>query len=187
MSLVLLTGRRESLEAWEQFRGAFCAGASVVRGCNVGWQGGGIRTDVHWHRGIRIWGVFRDTPPRERARFWNCFGVSEPRPGAALDIAVEVNPPHVGENRLVAGAFLRDEANRFYIGHSGRIGGGRPGIGLTAFRKESGHLPWEAINTAKGRRELMVFGPFVKEKLPEMLGSLVRTVDRFKAGVRQGQ
>jgi hypothetical protein len=187
MSLVLLTGRRESLEAWEEFRGAFCAGAAVVRGCSVGWQGGGTRADVHWHRGIRIWGVFRDAPPGERARFWNCFGVSEPRPGAALDITVEVNPPHFGENRRVAGAFLRDEANRFYIGHSGRIGGGRPGIGQQAFRERSGHLPWGTINTATGPRELMVFGPFVEEKFPERLASFVRAVDCFKVDVQQGQ
>ena len=186
MGLGLLTARRDSLGAWERFREAFCAGASVVRGCNVGWQGGDIRTDVYWDERNRIWGVFRSKPPGERARFWNCFGVFEPRPGAALDITVEVNPPHDGENRRVGGVFLRDEARRFYVGHSGRIGGGRPGIGLKAFRKRNGHLPWQTINTAKGPRELMVFGPFVKEGFPAMLGSFVWAVDRFKVAVQRG-
>ena len=186
MNLALLTGRDDSFRAWEEFRDGFCAGARVVRECSVGWRGGSIRLDVHWHAGIRIWGVFRQEPPGEGGRFWNGFGVSEPDPGASLDITVEVNAPHEGEDRRAAGAFLRDDSNRFYVSHSGRIGGGRPGIGLTAFRKWSGQLPWTTIKTSKGTREMMVFGPFVPRKLPEKLGSFVWAVHEFKESVRSG-
>ena len=106
-TLTLITERDDSSCAFNAFERAFATGASVVHDCRIGWPGGTVQADVYWHGAIRVWGVFRKTPPQpERKggnRFWNCFGISEPRYDTTLDMTVEINPPHEGENRKVAG------------------------------------------------------------------------------------
>lgn len=98
-----------------------------------------------------------------------------------LSITVEVNPPHEGENHRTAGVFLRDGAGRVHVAHSGKIGGGRPGVGKRAFRDFSSHLAWQDIETPRGIREVLVVGPLHdKAELPERIASFVRTVATFK-------
>lgn len=191
MTLELITRRDESLRAFEAFEAAFSVDANVIPGCRLGWFGGNVQADVYWHEVSGIWGVFRKTPPQPRHkggnRFWNCFGVSEPRSDAALSITVEINPPHRGENRLTAGVFLRDGVGRHYVGHSGRVGGGRPGVGLKAFRRYADSLPWQEIRTPNGAREIAAFGPLENGRLFELLGPFIHTVAEFKGSVAKGQ
>ena len=183
-ALELITGHDDSLRAFNAFKAAFAAGASVAHDCCLGWSGGTVQADVYWHEKIRVWGVFRETPPQPRHkgghRFWNCFGVSDPRNNATLNITVEINPPHGGENRRAGGVFLHDEEGRFCVGHSGRIGGGRRGVGQRAFREFSDHLAWQDITSPSGAREIIAFGPLQAGKLPDMLAPFVHTVAEFK-------
>ena len=191
MTFELITRRDEGLRAFEAFESAFSAGANVIPRCRLGWSGGNVQADVYWHRASGIWGVFKKTPPnprhKGRNRFWNCFGVSEPRLDATLSITVEINPPHRGENRRTAGVFLRDGQGRYHVGHSGRVGGGRPGVGLKAFRSFADNLPWQEIMTPNGARKIAAIGPLDNGRLFEMLGLFVHTVAEFKDSVAKGQ
>lgn len=191
MTFELITRRDESLRAFEAFESAFSADANVIPDCRLGWSGGNVQANVFWHEVAGIWGVFRKTPPQPRHkggnRFWNCFGVSEPRSDATLSITVEINPPHRGENRRTAGVFLRDGKGRYHVGHSGRVGGGRPGVGLEAFRTFADSLPWQNIRTPNGVREIATFGPLENGRLFEMLGLYVHTVAEFKKSVAKNQ
>lgn len=191
MTFELITRRDESLRAFAAFESAFSADANVIPSCRLGWSGGNVQADVYWHEAAGIWGVFRKTPPQPRhkggKRFWNCFGVSEPRLDATLSITVEINPPHRGENRQTAGVFLHDGEGRYYVGHSGRVGGGRPGVGLKAFRRYADNLPWQEIETPKGAREIAAIGPLENGRLFDMLGRFVHTVAEFKDSVAKGQ
>ena len=191
MTFELITGREESSRAFAAFESAFSANSSVIPGCRLGWPGGSVQADVYWHEAAGIWGVFRETPPNPRHtggnRFWNCFGVSEPRSDAILSITVEINPPHRGENRKTAGVFLRDGEGRYHVGHSGRVGGGGPGVGLKAFRRYADGLPWQKIRTPNGARKIVAFGPLENGRMFEMLGLFVHTVAKFKDSVAKGQ
>ena len=184
--LTLITDLGESLRAFDAFRTAFAIGAHPFPNHYVGWQGGSVTVDVYWHTSIGIWGVFERRPPDEgkgAARFWNCFGVADPSKDSMLSITVEINPPHQGEDRRTASVFLRDEAGRFYVGHSGKVGGGRPGIGQRPFRDFSRHLAWQEITTPRGVREVVVFGPLKDREFPSMLAPFVHTVAEFKESV----
>jgi hypothetical protein len=64
-------------------------------------------------------------------RYWNAFGIGL-KSGSA-DIVAEINPPLEGVTGRVAGLFARDREGRRYLNHRGRIGGGRKGVGLSAF------------------------------------------------------
>ncbi len=185
-SLVLISDGHEILRAFEAFKAAFAVGAAVYRNHFVGWQGGSVRVDVYWHESMGIGGGFERQPPHEKKgarRFWNCFGVADPSKDSMLSITVEINPPHHGEDRRTAGVFLRDEAGRYHVGHSGKVGGGRPGIGQRVFRDFSRHLAWQEIATPKGVREVVVFGPLQDGELPSMLAPFVHTVAEFKESV----
>jgi hypothetical protein len=182
--LMLVTHRDESLRAFEAFESAFTAGAALFPNHYGGFHGGHEIANVHWHESARIWGVFvrtaRDQDRKSLGRFWNRFGVDHPRKHSSLNITVEMNPPHEGENRRTAGVFLRDEAGRFYVGHTGKVGGGRPGIGRRRFREFGCHLPWQEITTPRGLREVVVFGPFEERELTRTLAPYVRKVADFK-------
>ena len=191
LTLELITSRDESFRVFKAFESAFTADANVIPDCRLGWSGGNVQADVYWHEVAGIWGVFRKAPLQTRHkggnRFWNCFGVSEPRPDSTLSITVEINPPHRGENRRTAGVFLRDGVGRNYVGHSGRIGGGRPGVGLKAFRSYADSLPWREIRTPNGVREIAACGPLQNGQLFETLGLFIHTVAGFKEFVANRQ
>jgi len=182
----LITDQDESLSAFEAFRTAFAADAQFFPMHSLGWQGGSVSADVHWHRSLRIWGVFERSPLDEHInapRFWICFGVADPNDESMLKITVEMNPPHQGENRRIGGVFLRDEESRIYVGHSGKVGGGRPGIGQRAFKSFSQQLDWREIETPKGLREVVVFGPLQAGRLSNALAPFIHTVADFKESV----
>jgi hypothetical protein len=130
-----------------------------------------------------LWGVFQRDPPRQKpeARFWNCFGVDDPGEAGMLQITVEINPPHVGENGRLGGVFLRDAQGRLFIGHSGKVGGGRPGIGARSFRKFFENGEWlEIEGSRRRRREVVVFGPLDRDDLAAVIAPYVHAVARFK-------
>jgi hypothetical protein len=188
--LTLVTERDESLRAFEAFERAFAAGADLFRDRVVGFQSGSFKVDVHWHGSAGIWGAFRRQPQDPQTKtlldiFGNSFGVADPNQHSSLNMTVEINPPHEGENRRTAGVFLRDEFGRLYVGHDGRVRGGRPGISRQAFRKFAQDLPWQEIATPKrGFRDVVVFGPFQDPALlRDELAPYVHTVARFKDGV----
>ena len=76
---------------------------------------------------------------------------------------------------------MRDELGRLYVGHTGRVGGGQPGISQRAFRKFAQDLEWQEIATSKRPRKVVVFGPFQNPALLlDGLARYVHTVARFK-------
>ena len=133
----------ESMNAFTMYKDGFVDGARLFSGHSVGYQGGGQSYDVHWHQAAGIWGLFE--PSAAKGRFWICFGLENPAKASSLTITVETNPPVQGVNRRCAGVFLRDEHGNFYIAHSGKVGGGRKGIGKKAFREFSHGESWQMV------------------------------------------
>jgi hypothetical protein len=135
-------------------------------------------------RKVGVWAVLEPAPPSikegVRHRFWNCFGIENPVERQMLNITVEINPPHEGENRRLAGMFIRDNENRIYLAHTGRVGGGRSGIGLNEFRRYLGDPPWQEILTQGGRQLAVILGPIDAPDFPSQLSNFVHNVARFK-------
>ena len=68
-----------------------------------------------------IWGLCERFPHLDR--LWICCGVRHP--SVSCVITVETNPPLEGFDRRCSGVFLRGDEGAVYLGHSGRVGGGR--------------------------------------------------------------
>lgn len=185
--LTEIVNRSESQIAFEMLKEGLQKGAKEFPDHPIGWQGGSRRHTAYWLPNLDIWTVLEASPPSikkgPRHRFWNCFGLGNPAEQNMLTIAVEINPPHEGENRRVAGLFARDTAGRIYIGHTGKVGGGRIGIGQNAFRKYLGDDRWDEIQTQRGTRTAVILGPIDVPDFADQVAKFIHEVIDFKEGI----
>lgn len=69
----------------------------------------------------------------EPDRYWNPFGLGRPRNGATITGRCQINYACENVNLRMAGLLAKDAEGRLYLLHSGKIGGGRKGVGKNAF------------------------------------------------------
>lgn len=153
----------------------------VRRRCAVGYQGGGGTFDVFWNAAHGFWSLLS----RADNRYWFCFGDHPepvgPRDGDGLDIVCEINPPLEGINRRCAGAFAQDEAGGVVLTHSGKVGGGRKGIGKFAFLESLRRPEFATVRWPDGiAADMLVIGRVDGVDLPARVAALVRAVRTFK-------
>ncbi len=150
----------------------------------IGHLGGTYEVQVHTDDDLWHTGKLAGEP--EPNRYWNAFGLlSSEHPS---NIIVEVNIPLQGLNRRVAGMFAKEvKTDEVFILHRGGIGGGREGVGKSAF------LAWyepRALSrftevdegSTKPARAIAV-GRLSDERLLEGFYSFVRDVHDFKKWV----
>ncbi len=96
---------------------------------HVGYKGENKLLDVSYSSDLNIWWTFQ----RLSDRHWNSFGVGIPLRKSNNSITCEINYSFQGFNTSLAGGFASNEEGEIILIHSGRIGGGRKGIGKTLF------------------------------------------------------
>ena len=153
-------------------------GIQITR--TVGYRGGNVEEEVTWHARAGIWSLLAD---RLENRFWCCFGVQNPKDVESLDIAVEINPRLEGTDLRVAGAFARDAHGIVHLCHNGKIGGGRRGVGKSAFFR---HYRGALTEMAYGARivEVVDLGPISSRELPGRIGRFAKEIERVKEIVK---
>lgn len=145
---------------------------------NVGYQGGSSKVKAFYSSKLGIWWVFDDSVNR----YWNAFGTEEIRwnTGYSHSIICEINPPFKGINRRISGAFAKDPNGKLYLFHRGRIGGGKPGIGKTAFMKGFGKDVWEELEDGNKFSKLALIASFDNPKFAQQVAYFVHTVELIK-------
>lgn len=132
---------------------------------------------------------FGSIPPNEKdatPRYWNPFG--EYRETGNLQIAVEINVPTKLNERRVSGFFARDlEAGIAYLMHDGGLGGGRKGIGRSAFLAWSSAQPVPAIDAAGDSRLGIVIAPADSRSTAGDVARFVKSAIDFKQAVMSGE
>lgn len=127
-----MTQVSEVRKAAMEVRNALTKDAVRLR-CILGYPGWAGACTTCWSQRHRLWSVLY----RGKTRYWYCFGdhlsPSGPAPGERLDIVCEINSPLEGINLRCAGAFRRTKNGAVVFTHSGKVGGGRKGIGKLAF------------------------------------------------------
>ena len=181
--LVAITDREKSKEAF----GLLCSTLTNGRGlkrfnCYVSTKTKSSRREyeVTWHPDKGIWVLLQSHSTSRRTYFWCCYGLEYPKDRAILTPTLEINPPHEGIDLRRGGMFVRDAKDNIYLCHTGRIGGGKKGIGKTVF--------WDrytgaSIDVNIGRPnpvQAVNLGQVNSPKLPNRIARLVREVKRIK-------
>src|ERR1035438_296348 len=109
-----------------------------------------------------------------------------------VDITCEINPPTKGTDRRCGGVLLKDSGSGLYLAHSGKVGGGRKGVGKTNFLKGYSEThPVVALGARPsveqidwpngGTREVVLLGKIGDRSFVNNLADYIRAVGEFKA------
>ncbi|MCU0656646.1 MAG: hypothetical protein MUF64_15755 [Polyangiaceae bacterium] len=147
----------------------------------LGFQGGSIEAKLHWISSMMIWGAFHTT----RDGYENRFGVTRPAEDGSLEITVAVNLPREGVNRRLGGALGRDpRSGALYLLHSGRIGGGRKGVGAEQFWRNFRSSALLKDHPSEEPRRVAVVGRLDSSDFVREASSFVHEVARIKRAAR---
>lgn len=99
----------------------------------IGFHGDNRQDEtVHWSEKLGIWMCFSEAGNR----YWNPFGIGNPKNESNLSITCEINIPFEGINRRIGGAFVCDNTTGdLYLMHRGTIGGSKKGVGKGLFER----------------------------------------------------
>jgi hypothetical protein len=153
---------------------------------NIGYPGGttydaSVFTDgTYWY-----WSSDLKSKDVANPRRLNWFGLFKSEGG--LQISVEINTAYEGRNDKVAGFFARDnDTGAIYLLHSGRVGGGKKGVGKSAFLAWSDLRPVEVVDSSGGIQEGVVVMPVDGIAASRSAVWYVDIIARFKQLVRAG-
>lgn len=173
MQLSIITKRRDIKAAQVQLRDRVRTEGGPVRRHRLGFPGGQMETEVCYVERLDLWHAVAQL----ENRWWNGFGLGNPEGVPILTIVAEINPSFDGSRRS-AGAFLQDAKGNTWLAHSGRVGGGKKGVGKSAFLEAfSG-----SVENVEGN-DYIVIGRIDSREFLDKLAAFVRTVQSFKAGV----
>ena len=148
----------------------------------LGWKGENHKFTVYWHPDLGIWNYF--DPRFAETRYWCPYGINDPNKLPMVPITAEINFVYKGYNRRLAGIFLRDEHRNTYLGHTGKIGGGRKGIGKSAFWNFYRGDQTIPIQCPDGKIDYVIcIGRLGSRELPSQIAHFVREVARFKNSI----
>lgn len=133
MILTRVTDPQEMARALRRFERGFRKGATTTTEY-VGFPSGNFEECVHWQPDAGVWLCRHDNwDGYELDRYWCAYGVQVPGSVSGLSITVEINFPREGIDRRVSGILAKDPSGTLVICHTGRLGGGKKGVGKTAF------------------------------------------------------
>lgn len=154
---------------------------------NIGYPGGTtfdakvFTNGHHWY-----WPADYNKHNAPNPRRLNWFGLFKEE--GILHISVEVNTTYEGRNDQVAGFFARESrSGAIYLLHSGRVGGGRDGVGKAALLAWSGLRPIDCVDLSGGVRSGVLVMPIEGLAASRSATRYIDTVARFKLAVRAGE
>ncbi len=153
---------------------------------NIGFPGGNFDREVYSEGDGKLWAAFQH-PSEETQRHCNYFGIYFAG-RQAQTIVVEINIPTDTNGARVAGFFAEDaDTGDMFLMHSGKVGGGRPRIGKSAFLVSS-KAELIDVNDEYGKsRQGIAVGKLDDPNLAERIFAFVRIVHSFKEAAAAGR
>jgi hypothetical protein len=131
--LQVLISKQEKAKAQATFRRIIEDTLRSQGKLNVGYPGGNETIELFSDGDGDVWYGGQIVNKVEIPRYWNAFGIFDPS-RSSQTISVELNIPIDTNSQRVSGFFARDTATKkLYLMHSGRIGGGKKGVGKGAY------------------------------------------------------
>ena len=184
--LTLIEGEKEKKSAQKAVEAGLKEVLPNVGVRNIGFPGGNTDRPVYAAGEGELYVAFSKPDANATTpRYWNAFGVFQSG-ASAQEITVEINIAVDGKSARVAGFFAKDEVGNIYLMHTGRVGGGRKGIGRSAF------LTWSMLelmevheSTGRVRRGIAV-AQVGSGQLAEQIGNFTSKVADFKSQASSG-
>lgn len=144
----------------------------------TGHMGDSLYVDASYSDQLNIWWYFDISEGKSGERYWNAFGIGKPKENKLSNIICEINYPTEGINKRVAAIWIKD-ADEYILLHSGKIGGGRKGIGKNSFQeKYIGEFKVFPLDDSSGK--YTEIGKLSSPTLPHQIKLFVEEVDRIK-------
>lgn len=157
---------------------------------NVGWFGGNMDLEVYWFAKHKFWWGSRIG----QWGYWNPFGIgtenNEPEwnSGHSHNVTWQFNPLSSGNSWRKASTFVKDQDDRIYLAHTGKIGGGRKGIGKSTFEENfSGIQQWHTVQGSAGEKRTVIISELDDKNLIRNLALFTQEVKKIKELAIQGK
>lgn len=184
--LTVLSDENEIKEAQEKLFKILTGRADKIVHGRVGFPGGSVAGKIYWISDLHFW-YFNEyvdkskswyDPRLGKSRYWNAFGVNEPREDESNHILCEINSPPKGINRWVGGAFAKDPMGKYYLIHRGKLGG------YGGYRKkdfiENYRGEWTTVIDGDRKTDVVVIGP-LDDTLPEKIKDFLYEIKRIRS------
>ena len=183
-----LNEKLEIYKAYEQLKNVMYKNTEIVPTI-IGYKGENRSVEVAWHRDIEIWNCFI---PKEQGRdgslrYWCSYGLDNPHEKTMVGITVEINMPEEGYNRRIAAVFAKNQKDETFLIHSGKVGGGRKGIGKKAFRNfYRGNQLVKLLWPNGSQTQDIYIGKLGDRTLRNQVTRFIKEVSRFKKFIVEG-
>ena len=179
MPLHALTDPADVAAAYAEFAGHFAGGETLER--TFGYKGGSEVARLQWFPELKIWAFLQ----AEGLKRYGCaFGVDSPHASTMVTSSVEINIPRAGIDRMCGGVFVRSNHNTTYLAHSGRVGGGRTGVGRTTFLQYYGEKTVDTVRWSTGQTsEYIIIGALDDSDLLTHVADFVHESARYRAEI----
>lgn len=145
----------------------------------TGHRGRSFKTPAKYSKKLDIWwDAGRIISGNSGDRYWNAFGIGKPKEGKLAHIVCEINYPVEGSNNRIAASWVKYKSEYLLI-HSGKIGGGRKGIGKTGFIENYNGI-FENLKVKKVVDPVTIMGNLNDPKLPFQIRNFVFEASRIK-------
>lgn len=152
----------------------------------TGHKGSSYEKEVQYSEVLDMWWDMGGlSEGKSGIRYWNAFGIGKPQPKKLAYIICEINYPLEGINKRVAANWVKDGKDYLLV-HSGKIGGGRKGIGKNAFI-DNYTGEFEELNDPDLPSEVTVIGALKDPNLPYQIRNFVLEVQRIKDLIVHGE
>lgn len=150
---------------------------------NIGYPGGNRTVIGYWFGKQKFWWAVKNGFDS----YWNSFGIrineNEPEWNSrhSHNITWQFSPPYSGNTWIKSSCFVKDESGKIYLAHTGKIGGGRKGIGKSAFEENfSGFKQWQEVIGSAGPKRVVIISALDDKNLVSNIAYIVREVRKIK-------
>ena len=163
-------------------------------------QHGGLKVHAYWFKDNEFWWAYPKTESQTKTKhsntpnWWNAFRfldsnhqyypnrkAGEPNWGGVNGMTVQINSPISGNKWSFGGCFVKDPNNEIYIAHTGKIGGGREGIGRGLFvANYPGTQQWREVTGSRGKKQAVIISSINSHNLISNVGLFVKAVAEIK-------
>lgn len=185
--LILVENAKDKKAAQKTLQSLVCDNLEDQGLRNIGFPSGNVDEVIYSNGAGELWAAFGKVGDVAIPRRWNVFGVFDPSRNSQL-ITVEINIATGSNSAQVAGFFAKDPSTgQVYLMHGGRVGGGKPGVGRSAFLAWSKATLEDVYASDGTTRSGIIIGNVATNDLAGRIWHFVQLVRNFKDAVASGE